>query len=141
MTPWMQVGRRLEYFIAAWAIFVYLIGSFILNLRAPAGIHVFVWLLLAGFVFPFSFVALLIGRWMRRNANPTEGAVGTAKAHPVEARMLLYMLTAVVMVPADRVCAKATGWSLGHILLADFALLFLLVAINEIKERRKQRAG
>jgi len=139
MTPWMREGRRLEYFIAAWAVAVYMIGGFMLDMRAPRDIHVFVWLILACFVFPFSFVALLVGRWIRRRSNSTEGAVGMAKAHPVEARLLFYILAAMVMVPADRVWAHATGWSMSHILLADSAILILLIAITEINERRKRR--
>ena len=139
MTPWMLKGRRLEYSLAGWAVVSYMVGGFMLNMRARPDIHVFVWLFWAGFVFPFSFVALLIGRWVRRNSNSTEGAVGMAKAHPVEARLLFYVIIAVVMVAADRVWAKATGWSIRHILLADCAILFILIAITEIKERRKRR--
>ena len=141
MTPWMRKGRRLEYFIGGWAVVCYVVGGFILNMRAPAGIHVFVWLYLAGFVFPFSFVALLIGRWIRRSSKSPGRPAGMLKARPVEARLLLYMLAAVVIIPADRICAKATGWSFSHILLADSAFLILLIAITEMKKRRKRMAA
>jgi hypothetical protein len=52
---------------------------------------------------------------------------------------LFYILIAVVMVPSTRIWAKATGWSPSHILLADSAILVVLIALTEIKERRKQR--
>jgi hypothetical protein len=135
----MHKGRRLEYFIVGWAVAVYLIGGFILTLRAPRVSHVFVWLVCAVFVFPLSVAGLLIGRWIRRNSSPVKSTVGAAQARPVEARLLLYMIALVVMIPADRVWAKATGWSLGHILLADLTILSFLIAITEIKERRKRR--
>lgn len=140
MTAWMRVGRRLEYFIAGWAVVSYMIGGFMLNRHAPPNIHVSVWLFWASFVFPFSFAGLLVGRWMRRrNAGSSAPATGTATVHPAKTRVLFYILAAGVTIPADRVWAKATGWSIGHILLADFAILGALIAITEIKERRKRR--
>lgn len=65
--------------------------------------------------------------------------MGAAQAYPFEARLLFYMIAAIVMIPADRVGAKATGWSFGHIFLGDLAILCFLIAVTEVKERRKRR--
>src|ERR1700733_4642466 len=115
MMPWMRVGRRLEYSIASAAVVFYVVAGFVTSRNAPPGIHWFIWLFWAGFVFPFSFAGLLVGRWIRRGSNSPGRTARAAKAHPIEARLLFYMLGAVVMIPADRICAKATGWSLSHI--------------------------
>jgi uncharacterized membrane protein YbhN (UPF0104 family) len=125
--------------MASAAVVSYVVAGFVTGRNAPPGIHWIIWLFWACFIFPFFFAALLVGRWIRRSSNSPGRVARAAKAHPVEARLLFYALIAVVMVPSSRVWAKATGWSFSHVLLANFAILFLLIAITEIKEHRKRR--
>jgi hypothetical protein len=129
MGPWLRVGRRLEWAFGLFAIAVYGAAGFMLARRAPPAIQGFVWILWATFVFPFSFAALLVGRWMRR---------AQTAGRPLEARLLFYLAMALVVGPADRVWAEATGWNLSHILLGDVAILALLIAITEFQQWRKR---
>lgn len=140
MSPWVSVGKRFESIMAVVAVALFLIGGFFLSRTAPREIRWFVWAFWAGFVFPFSFAGLLLGRWVRRRsaARPVQPA-GMAEARPAKTRLLLYIFMAAITVPADRVWAKAGKWSLSRFLLWDFAILVLLIAIMEFMEWRKRR--
>jgi hypothetical protein len=72
MGPWLRAGRRFEYTIAVLTIASYLVFGFTLTRSAPSDIRWMAWILLATFVFPFGFVALLLGRWRRKQISTAQ---------------------------------------------------------------------
>ena len=96
MHPWIRVGRRLEYTVGALTIAEFLIFGFIVAERAPSNTRWFAWLVWAGFIFPFNFVALLVGRWARRRAIESSTG-GTAKNRQIKIRLFVYGVTALLI--------------------------------------------
>jgi len=54
-------------------------------------------------------------------------------------RLLIYVVMAIVTVPSARVEAKAIPATLGRVLLWNFAILAVLIALIEFTEWRKRR--
>src|ERR1700722_18445111 len=92
MGPWLSVGKRFEYTIAVFTVASYLIFGFILTRSAPSDIRWMAWILLATFVFPFGIVALLIGRWRRKQIS----TVPTATLVRGRPRSKIYLVLAIV---------------------------------------------
>jgi hypothetical protein len=104
-----------------------------------AKVRLIVWTFVAVFVFPIFFVVVFLTRWLRRSLTTLLPVGGAGTAVRPKTRLLLYISIAAVTVPADRVWAKAGHWSLSRVLLWDFAILALLIAIMEFMEWRKRR--
>ena len=140
MLPWLHFGRRFEYTFTAGALGCFLVGGFALSRTAPPEIRWFVWLFVAGLVFPMFFVGWLLGRRIRqRHTKPLVPPAAAAKGHPAKTRLLFYLSIVVVMVPADRVLAKALGISLIRLLPWDAAVFAVLIATSEVTAWRKRR--
>lgn len=135
MGPWLRVGTRLEYAIAVFTIASFLIFGFVLTRSAPGDIRWMAWILVATFVFPFGFVALLIGRWLRRNQVST---AQTAALVGSRRRSKMYLVLAIVTtisaseqarIMRERRLFAATA---ADIFLWNFGALAALIAIIEL---------
>src|SRR5580704_1596114 len=141
MGPWLRAGKRFEYAIAVFTIASYLLFGFILTRSAPADIRWMAWILLATFVFPFGFVALVIGR-LRRKQISTVQTPPLLRCRP---RFKIYLglaiVTAISVTEQARIIREkhffaATGADI--IFFWNFGALALLIAIIELSQWRKR---
>lgn len=137
MRRWLRMGRRFEWTMSFTAIVGFLVLGFIQTRGAQTvEVRLILWIYSAFCVFPLLCLATVAARWAQRKtaAAPLTRTVRT------QIRVWFYAVLAIVMFAADRVWAKATGWSLGHVLLGDVAILALLIGITEFKQWRKRQS-
>jgi hypothetical protein len=91
-------------------------------------------------MFFFGLAFLLVGRWARRRAlESSVSAAGTTWAARRENRLLAYLVAAVVTLPSAKLQSEAVPVPFGKLLLWNFAVLAILIAIAEFTEWRKRR--
>jgi len=140
MAPWLHVGKRLEYTVAVFTVAFFFVFGFTLIRGAPGDMRWILWILAGTFVVPFCLAFLLAGRWVRRRAlGSPDPAVGTARVASRKTRLLVYLVMVVVTVPSARVEARAIPTTISRVLLWNFTILAILVAIVEFTEWRKRR--
>ena len=130
MDPSPRAGTRPEYaavITVASSLFGFLFAS-----RAPSNIRWIIWPLGAG-MFVFGLAFLLVGWWARR------AAPGTTWAARPENRLLAYLVAAILTVPSAGLQSIAAPVPFGELLLWNFAILAILIAIAEFTEWRKRR--
>ncbi len=141
MGPWLRVGKRFEYTIAVFTIASFLVFGFVLTRSAPGDIRWMVWILMASFVFPFGFVALLIGRWLRRRQISTAQTATLVDSRP---RSKFYLVLAIVTaisaneqarIVRERHLFAATA---ADIFFWNFGALAVLIAIIELSQWRRR---
>jgi Na+/proline symporter len=130
--PWLRVGKRLEITIAIIAVASFLVWSFLSTRNAPSEIHWIIWILIAGFVFPFCFASFLALSWLRRRQNTADPAK-KASGPTAGTRALSYL---VLLVVTTFSALKQTSVLRGRlapeqIFLLNFALLAAVVALGE----------
>jgi hypothetical protein len=113
--------------------------GFLFASRAPSNIRWMIWPVGAAMFF-FGVAFLLVGWWVRRRAlgSPVLAA-GTTWAARRENRLLAYLVAAVMTVPSARLQSLAVPVPFGKLLLWNFAVLAILIAIAEFTEWRKRR--
>jgi hypothetical protein len=113
--------------------------GFLFASRAPSNMRWMIWPVGATMFF-FSFAFLLVGWWARRRAPGSPvSAAGTTWAARRENRLLAYLVAAVVSVPSARLQSNVAPVPSGELLLWNFAILAILIAIAEFTEWRKRR--
>jgi hypothetical protein len=138
MDPGLHAGRRLEYAAVISTVATSLFG-FLFASRAPSNIRWIIWPLGAT-MFSFGLAFLLVGWWARRRAlGSPVSAAGTTWAARRENRLLAYLVATVVTVPSARLQSKAVPVPFDKLLLWNFAILAILIAIGEFAEWRKRR--
>jgi hypothetical protein len=114
--------------------------GFLFASRAPSNIRWIIWPLGAT-MFLFGLAFLLVGWWARRRAlGSPVSAAGTTWAARRENRLLAYLVAAVVTVPSARLQSMAVPVPFGELMLWNFAILAILIAIAEFTEWRKRRS-
>jgi len=127
--------------MAVFAIATFLMFGFILARGAPGDLRWMAWLLIASFVFPFSFLALLIGRRLRQGQLSTPQSSAPLRPRPrAKICLVLTIVTAVSAIEQARINSarhlfRATT---GEIFFWNFAALAVLIAIVELSEWRKR---
>ena len=140
MRPWLRVGKRLEITIAIIAVACFLGGGIVLTGNAPGEIRWIVWIIVAGFIFPFCFASFLALSWLRLRQNASN-PVKKAAAPSAGAWAMMYLI--LLLVTAFSVL-KQTSMFRGRLTLAQIFLLNLVflaavVALAEFSSWRKQR--
>jgi hypothetical protein len=140
MGPWLRAGRRFEYTIAVVTITSYLVFGFILTRSAPSDIRWMAWILLATFVFPFGFVALLMGRWRRKQISTAQTAVRVTSRPRSGIYLVLAIVTAIsatqqIRINSEKHLLAATA---ADIVFWNFGALALLITIIELSHWRKR---
>jgi hypothetical protein len=138
MGTWLRAARRPEYAAGIATLTGSLLG-FLFATRAPSNIRWIIWPLGATMLF-FGLAFPLVGWWVRRRAHGSPiSAAGAAWGARRENRLLAYLVAAVVTVPSARLQSKAVPVPFGKLLLWNFAILAILIAIAEFAEWRKRR--
>jgi hypothetical protein len=138
MGPWLRTARRPEYAAGISTVAGSLFG-FLFATRAPSNIRWIIWPLGAP-MFLFGLAFLLVGWWARRRAlGSPASAAGTTWAARLENRLLAYLVAAVVTVPSARLQSMAAPAPFGKLLLWNFAVFVILIAIAEFTEWHKRR--
>jgi hypothetical protein len=138
MGPLLRAAKRPEYAAVITTVASSLFG-FLFASRAPSSIRWIIWPLGAT-MFLFGLAFLLVGSWARRRVlGSPVSAAGTTWAARRENRLLAYLVAAVVTVPSARLQSIAVPVPFGKLLLLNFAMLAILIAIAEFAEWRKRR--
>jgi hypothetical protein len=140
MGPWLRAGRRFEYTIAVLTITSYLVFGFILTRSEPSDIRWIAWILLATFVFPFGFVALLLGRWRRKQTSTAQTAVRVTSRPRSSTYLVLAIVTAISATEQARINLEKHFFAANaaDIVFWNFGALALLIAITELSQWRKR---
>ena len=132
MDPEARAEKRLAYATGICTLVSSSFG-FLFATRAPSNIRWMIWPLGASMFF-FGMAFLLVGWWAQRSA-----VTGTAWAAQRENRLLAYLVAAVITVPSATLQSSAVPAPFGKLLLWNFAILVILIALVEFTEWRKRR--
>src|SRR5580658_4360830 len=139
MGAWLRAASRPEYAAVITTVASSLFG-FLFATRAPSNVRWIIWPLGAA-MFVFSLAFLLVGSWARRRALGSPVSIdGTEWVRRPETRLLAYLVAAAVNVPSARLQSMAAPVPFGKLLLWNFAILAILVAIAECTEWRKRQS-
>jgi cation transport ATPase len=130
------------------ALSSFLLFGFLLTRSAPADARWIVWILAASFIFPFCFLFLLVGRWLRRRFPPAALPASPAPrllAAGTRVKIYAAITGATLLFVMDEARIVRTkhlfGATTRDVFFWEFVGLAVLIALGRFFEWRKRRSA